>query len=92
MTITVRALENSDGAKVLAIYAEAIKGPDATFDVNVPTWMQWNSVHLPSHRFVAEQIDHPGLARARQGGERRREEAESSSEQGMEGAGHGARA
>ena len=39
--------------KVLAIYAEALKGPDATFETNVPTWSEWNRVHLPAHRLVA---------------------------------------
>jgi len=53
LTVTVRALESTDGMKVLAIYAEALKGPDATFETNVPTWTEWNRVHLPAHRFVA---------------------------------------
>lgn len=53
MTVTVRTLESTDGMKVLAIYAEALKGPDATFDTNVPTWTEWNRVHLPAHRLVA---------------------------------------
>lgn len=53
MAITIRALESSDGMKVLAIYAEAIKGADATFETNVPTWSEWNRAHLSMHRFVA---------------------------------------
>jgi L-amino acid N-acyltransferase YncA len=53
LSITVRALESTDGAKVLAIYAEALRGTDATFETNVPTWSEWNRVHLPAHRFVA---------------------------------------
>lgn len=53
MTITVRALEPADTMKVLAIYAEAIKGPDATLETNVPTWSEWNRAHLPMHRLVA---------------------------------------
>jgi phosphinothricin acetyltransferase len=53
LTITVRALESSDGMKVLAIYADAIKGAHATFETNVPTWSEWNRAHLPMHRFVA---------------------------------------
>jgi L-amino acid N-acyltransferase YncA len=53
LAITVRALESSDGMKILAIYAEAIKGAHATFDTNVPTWTEWNRAHLPMHRFVA---------------------------------------
>ena len=53
MTTTVRALESSDGMKILAIYAEAIKSAHATFETNVPTWTEWNRAHLPMHRFVA---------------------------------------
>jgi phosphinothricin acetyltransferase len=55
MAISVRALESTDSAKVLAIYHEAIKGAHASFDVNVPTWTQWNQVHLAAHRFVAQE-------------------------------------
>jgi phosphinothricin acetyltransferase len=39
--------------KVLAIFAEAIKGPDSTFETNVPTWREWDRAHLPAHRLVA---------------------------------------
>ena len=53
MAITVRALETSDSMKILAIYAEAIKGAHATFETNVPTWSEWQRAHLPMHRFVA---------------------------------------
>ena len=53
MSVTVRPLESTDGAKVLAIYAEAIKGPNASFETNVPVWSEWQKVHLPAHRFVA---------------------------------------
>ena len=53
VAVTVRALESKDSMKVLAIYAEAIKGPDATFETNVPTWSEWGRAHLPSHRLVA---------------------------------------
>jgi phosphinothricin acetyltransferase len=53
LTITVRALEQADGVKVLAVYAEAIKSPDATFETNVPTWREWDRVHLPQHRMLA---------------------------------------
>lgn len=55
MTIEIRPMENSDGPKVLAVYAEALKGNDATFETNVPTWGEWSKLHLPSHRFVAAE-------------------------------------
>jgi L-amino acid N-acyltransferase YncA len=53
VTVTVRPMESSDGPKVLAIYAEAIKGPHASFETNVPVWSEWQKAHLPAHRFVA---------------------------------------
>lgn len=53
MAITVRAMEPTDGMKILAIYAEAIKGPHAAFDTNIPTWTEWDRAHLSMHRFVA---------------------------------------
>jgi len=59
VAITVRALEASDGMKVLAIYAEAIKTADSTFETNVPTWREWDRAHLPAHRMVALGAD-PG--------------------------------
>jgi L-amino acid N-acyltransferase YncA len=53
LAISVRTLESSDSMKVLAIYSEAIKGPDATFETNVPTWSEWHKAHLPNHRLAA---------------------------------------
>jgi phosphinothricin acetyltransferase len=55
LTISVRPLESTDGMKVLAIYEEALKGPHATFETNVPTWSEWGKLHLPAHRFVADE-------------------------------------
>jgi phosphinothricin acetyltransferase len=53
VTIDIRPMENGDGMKVLAVFAEAVKGNDATFETNVPTWSEWQKMHLPAHRFVA---------------------------------------
>jgi L-amino acid N-acyltransferase YncA len=53
VAITVRGLEAKDSMKVLAIYAEAIKGADSTFETNVPTWREWDRAHLAAHRLVA---------------------------------------
>lgn len=53
MAITVRAMAPADGMKVLAIFAEAIKSGDSTFETNVPTWREWDRAHLPMHRLVA---------------------------------------
>ena len=52
MAITVRGMESSDSMKVLAIFAEALKGADSTFETNVPTWREWDRAHLSAHRLV----------------------------------------
>jgi L-amino acid N-acyltransferase YncA len=51
--IEIRPMESSDGMKVLAVFAEALKGNHASFETNVPTWGEWTKMHLPAHRFVA---------------------------------------
>jgi L-amino acid N-acyltransferase YncA len=53
--IEIRPMESSDGPKVLAVFEEALKGGHATFETNVPTWGEWQKMHLPSHRFVATE-------------------------------------
>ena len=60
MAITVRAMAPADGMKVLAIFAEAIKGGDSTFETNVPTWREWDRAHLPMHRLVAVEREGVG--------------------------------
>jgi L-amino acid N-acyltransferase YncA len=39
---------------VAAIYGEGIAGRLATFETTIPTWAEWDTVHLPEHRLVAE--------------------------------------
>jgi L-amino acid N-acyltransferase YncA len=39
--------------EVARIYAEGIATGNATFETEVPSWQQWDSSHLPDHRFVA---------------------------------------
>jgi phosphinothricin acetyltransferase len=43
-----------DGPLVAEIYAQGIATGDATFETEVPSWERWDAVHLPAHRFVAE--------------------------------------
>ena len=42
----IRALEEEDWPQVASIYAEGIATGDATFEVEVPTWEQWDASHL----------------------------------------------
>ncbi|MFC0433279.1 GNAT family N-acetyltransferase [Kutzneria buriramensis] len=42
---------------VLAIYQQGIDGGDATFATTAPSWADFDSGHLPDHRFVAVDGD-----------------------------------
>jgi phosphinothricin acetyltransferase len=42
-----------DWPEVSAIYEEGIATGNATFEMGVPSWEQWDSAHLPFCRFVA---------------------------------------
>ena len=52
--VEVRPLVPSDWPAVAAIFADGIATGDATFETTVPAWEDWNTRHLPEHRFVAE--------------------------------------
>ena len=53
MSVIVRPLLPSDWPAVAAIFAEGIATGDATFERTVPAWEDWDTRHLPEHRFVA---------------------------------------
>ena len=57
MTFKIRFMMPSDGPEVLLIYQEGIATGSATFETNVPTWDEWNRVHLRDARLVAEDAD-----------------------------------
>lgn len=50
---TIDELTPSDWKSVRAIYSEGIATGQATFEVESPTWQQWDTNHLPVCRFVA---------------------------------------
>jgi phosphinothricin acetyltransferase len=50
----IRAMQDSDGPKVLEIYAFGLKTRNATFETQVPTWEKWTAKHLKHSRFVYE--------------------------------------
>jgi L-amino acid N-acyltransferase YncA len=52
--VIIRPLLPSDWPAVAAIFAEGIATGDATFETTVPAWEEWDTRHLPEHRFVAE--------------------------------------
>jgi L-amino acid N-acyltransferase YncA len=48
-------MTQDDYDAVAAIFSEGIATGLATFETEVPTWEQWDAVHLADHRLVAEQ-------------------------------------
>ena len=46
-------MRRRDWPAVAAIFGEGIATGDATFETRVPTWDEWNAVHLDGHRLVA---------------------------------------
>lgn len=52
--MTIRDLRPDDWPAVRAIYEEGMRGGDATFETEPPTWEVWDAAH-PELRLVAER-------------------------------------
>ena len=52
--VTLRELRAEDWPAVRAIYEEGIRGGDATFETEAPSWERWDEAH-PDLRLVAER-------------------------------------
>jgi len=52
--VTIRDLRPDDWSPVRAIYEEGIRGGDATFETETPSWERWDAAH-PRLRLVAER-------------------------------------
>ena len=52
--MTIRELRPEDWPAVRAIYEEGIRGGNATFETEIPSWERWDTAH-PELRFVAER-------------------------------------
>jgi phosphinothricin acetyltransferase len=53
----LRPLEAGDWTAVREIFREGIRAGLATFEVEAPTWEEWDAAHHPRHRLVAEMGD-----------------------------------
>lgn len=52
--VTIRDLRPDDWPAVRTIYEEGIRGGNATFETETPSWERWDAVH-PELRLVAER-------------------------------------
>ena len=55
--IQIRPLRVEDWELVRSIYLDGIATGQATFEIEAPTWEQWNSAHLNSPRLVATSAE-----------------------------------
>jgi len=53
--ISFRPMAADDWESVAEIYKQGIDGGNATFELEVPTWEEWDKVHLKTCRIVAEK-------------------------------------
>jgi L-amino acid N-acyltransferase YncA len=53
-SVTIRDLRPDDWPAVRAIYEEGIRGGNATFETEAPSWERWDASH-PELRLVAER-------------------------------------
>ena len=51
----LRKLTHEDWPAVKAIYEQGIAGGQATFEIEAPSWDDWDRAHLEGHRLVALQ-------------------------------------
>lgn len=55
MSIRIEPLTGEDWQQVCEIYKEGIATGNATLEINVPEWEEWNVAHLKECRFVAKE-------------------------------------
>ena len=53
MLYSIQPMQARDWEQVQAIYLEGILTGDATFELQAPSWEQWDKGHLPEGRLVA---------------------------------------
>lgn len=53
LKLTIRQITPDDWPIVAEIYKQGIETGDATFQQEIPSWMDWNNTHLKNCRIVA---------------------------------------
>ena len=48
----IREMTGHDGSRILEIYKMGLDTRNATFEIDVPSWTDWDSKHLRHSRFV----------------------------------------
>jgi L-amino acid N-acyltransferase YncA len=57
MSVAITAMAPGDWDSVRAIYLEGIASGQATFEIDAPTWEEWDAAHHPFARMVARLDD-----------------------------------
>jgi len=50
----IRPMSFEDWPNVASVYTEALKGSNATFEIECPSWAEWDEYHFESCRWVIE--------------------------------------
>ena len=53
MINNIRNMEASDWAQVAKIYQQGMDSNIATFQIQCPSWQEWDAAHLNQYRLVA---------------------------------------
>jgi L-amino acid N-acyltransferase YncA len=56
-SVDLRLLTEDDWPAVADIYWDGMRDGLATFETEVPSWVEWDAAHLPDHRLVAVTDD-----------------------------------
>ena len=57
MDFVIENMKDEDWLDVKTIYEEGIATGDATFDIEAPSWEQWDKSHLAKGRLVVKLSD-----------------------------------
>jgi phosphinothricin acetyltransferase len=55
--VAIRGARPDDWPRIASIYAAGIATRNATFETDVPSYEDWDTSHLPVHRYVAVEGD-----------------------------------
>ena len=55
-SVELRPLQPDDWDAVAEIYWDGMRDGLATFQTEVPSWVEWDAAHLPGHRLVADRL------------------------------------
>ncbi len=53
MSYHIEPMQSTDWDQVCSIYEEGVATGNATFETEAPSWVKWDTAHIPGCRLVA---------------------------------------